>query len=226
MTISNFDQIVTVSEYTKERSVKEFFDWYMQTSDALWNWYDPQDKEKYEGVHSKLGMVFRKEGIILAHYGKKYYGDMSSATIQPSFDGEPYDGIVRKEGEEVRVEITDSIDGPQWDEDREELKRCGYSVHDLVATEVVALKVQARIREVMCKKCGKSKDGWYGENKTVLIITFDDTHLGWKETRQKYRDELVEFKRSKIDTIKHPFREILLFGWCEKQFIGTVAGAR
>ncbi|MCH7556857.1 MAG: hypothetical protein IIB56_05300 [Planctomycetes bacterium] len=54
----------------------------------------------------------------------------------------------------------------------------------------------------------------YGKDKTILIVTFDDT--GFSEND---RNDFVNFKQAEIDSMEHNFIKIILFGWHSKKFI-------
>jgi hypothetical protein len=70
------------------------------------------------------------------------------------------------------------------------------------------------------KKCVTSLEPslWYGRNKTIFIVTFDDIVVS-PSTSKKDWDDFVDFKRTEIDSMKHNFGKIVLFGWCDKTFI-------
>ncbi len=78
-------------------------------------------------------------------------------------------------------------------------------------------KAKKLVKKAADKKCKKSVDykQAYGRNKTILIITFDDTvffiESDW--------NGLEIFKQAEIDSIKHNFIKIILFGWVSKKFI-------
>ncbi len=54
----------------------------------------------------------------------------------------------------------------------------------------------------------------YGKDKTILIVTFDDTGFSEKD-----KNDFVNFKQAEIDSMEHNFIKIILFGWTSKKFI-------
>ena len=58
----------------------------------------------------------------------------------------------------------------------------------------------------------------YGQNKTILIVTFDDTFIRQSVSCDRWED-FVNFKRTEVDSMKHNFRNVVLFGWLDKKFI-------
>ena len=72
------------------------------------------------------------------------------------------------------------------------------------------------VKEKASDKCKKSMGEKlpYGESKTILIVTFDDT--GFSEND---RNDFVNFKQAEIDSMEHNFIKIILFGWVSKKFI-------
>jgi len=81
-----------------------------------------------------------------------------------------------------------------------------------------------KLRELVKKsaedKCIKSLDELlpYGQNATILIVTFDDTDVR-PSIRKKNWDDFVDFKRTEVDSMRHNFRKIILFGWLDKKFV-------
>ena len=73
-----------------------------------------------------------------------------------------------------------------------------------------------RVKDRANKKCKKSIEQKlpYGQDKTILIVTFED-----KDFSQNDRNDFVNFKQAEIDSMKHNFIKIFFFGWTSKKFI-------
>jgi len=81
-------------------------------------------------------------------------------------------------------------------------------------------KLKELVKKSVEDKCTKSFDTSlpYGQNKTVLIVVFDNTFVRAGFIKRDW-DDFVNFKRNEIDSMKHNFRDIVLFGRSDKTFI-------
>jgi hypothetical protein len=241
------EKILTVSEYTKERSAQELFDWMLQKNAELssWSWEHSDTKELRQIKHRELGKElpnkFPHELIPFAYYAKNYYGDNSNVRFIPCCKSEPYDGIIIDNNIKTFVEITNAIDGEKWGLQKELLIENGHSpwehnihgvrgnktkrnrsaadiikTNDCVSNSCVIDKLKVLVKEAILKKCKKSMLPKlpYGLNNTILIVTIDDTVIHGKKW-----DDFKYFKKKEIDSIKHNFKQILLFGNVDHAFI-------
>jgi hypothetical protein len=244
----NINDILTEIEYTKERSAKELFEFVKQKKEELGAWGEEQPKIiKYRELGKGLPDKFSHELTPFAYYANTYYGNKSKAVFKPCCDSEQYDGIIIDNANEVFVEFTNAIFGKEWAIQKELLVEKGIApwAYDILGVNKknraekkkvainmysgneaedrgVAVDCVYELKKLVKKsaenKCVKSLDASlpYGKNKTILIVTFDDTVI-----RSSIRkNDFADFKRTEIDSMKHNFRKIILFGWLEKEFIG------
>lgn len=243
----NIDDILTKIEYTKERSALELFEWFTQKEKELWAWSQEQHpKIKHRELSKGLPDKFAHELTPFAHYANTYYRDIPNARFKPCCDSEQYDGIITDNENKIFVELTNAIFGNEWAIQKEVLAEKGIApwAYDIlgvnkknraakkkqaidiatgreVAEEVDCIcKLKELVKKTVEDKCAKSLDISlpYGQNKTILIVTFDDTVVR-PSTSKKGWDDFADFKRTEIDSIKHNFRKITLFGWLNKKFI-------
>ena len=82
-------------------------------------------------------------------------------------------------------------------------------------------KIKKLVKNKVLTKCTKSMEQNlpYGQNRTILIVTFDDTVVRPSISKKDW-DNFLDFKQSEVDSIAHNFRKLILFGWLDKQFIG------
>ncbi len=201
-------------------------------------------KTKYE-TRNGLFDRFTCELTPFAYYAKIYYSDAPGAKFRACCDSEQHDGVIIDDGEEILVEITDAIDGPIWALQKELLTENGYSpweydIHgvkgnktkrkrlisdieisnELTPHPVPICKTKDLVKKAASQKCAKSMKSVlpYGQNDTILIVTFDDTVLQASAGGTDW-DDFVDFKRTEIDSMEHNFRKIVLLGWVDKKFI-------
>lgn len=166
---------------------------------------------------------------------------MPSAKFKPCCYSEQYDGIIVDNNKEIFVEITDAIEGWKWRLQKELLAENGcspweHNIHgvegnktkrnrsvsdiitsnDVINHTDVIYTTKELVKEKANNKCKKSMKSTlpYGQNKTILIVTFED--IGFSK---KNCDDFVKFKHSEIDSMEHNFIKIILFGWDSKRFI-------
>lgn len=200
---------------------------------------------RYREYGKGLPYKLTHELIPFAYYAKIYYGNKANTRFKPCCGSEPYDGIIIKDGKENPVEITNAIDGHTWALQKELLIAQGYSpweynirgvrenktkrkrcIRDIIVSEdpvsesEVINKTKKLIKEAVLAKCNRSLEQKlpYGQKKTILIVTFDDTGIGPGFSRKRW-DDFIFFKKHDIDSIKHNFKKIVLFGWLDKEFI-------
>ena len=241
----NIDDILTEIEYTKERSTKELIKWFTLKCEELSEWCQEHSETKaLRGIKNRSHRLYDKfahELTPFAYYVKTQYSNKPRARFKPCCGSEPYDGRIIDNGDEIFVEITNTIDGEKWSLQKELLEEYGHSpgehgiygvknnktkkkrgVSDIetsnecVLCSDVVFKRKILIKKRVSKKCFKSREQKlpYGQNKTILIVTFDETGF-----RKKDLDDLVDFKRTELESMKHKFRKIILFGWLDKKFI-------
>jgi len=194
---------------------------------------------------SRLFDKFAHELAPLAYYANTYYGNKPEVSFIPCCCSEQYDGIILDNGNEVFVEITNAIDGKTWGLQKELLTENGHSpwdhrilgvkgnktkrnrsVSDIITSDKwvlhsdVICKSKRLITEAVSTKCIRSMEQNlpYGQNKTILIVTFDDTVVRPSLSKKDW-DDFVDFKKDEIDSMEHNFRRIILFGWLDKKFI-------
>jgi hypothetical protein len=243
----NINEIITEAEYTRERSAKELFEYVTQKDKELREWSPPERSRKirYQELGKGLPNKFTHELTPLAYYAKAYYGHNPIARFKPCCGSEQYDGIIIDNDENVLVEFTDAIDGKKWGLQKEFLinlqpapweynilgvkdnktKRT-RTVSDIIITEdspphsVIINKIKTSVQAAISEKCKKSLKGTlpYGRNTTILIGTFDDTVIRPSIHKNDW-DDFVAFKQVEIDSMKHNFSKIILFGWLDKKFI-------
>jgi len=241
------EKILTVSEYIKERSAQELFDWMIQKNIELsnWSWEHCNTKElrqiKQRELAKELPNKFIFELIPFAHYAKNYYGDYPNARFIPCCKSESYDGIIIDNSIKTFVEITSAIDGKKRALQLELLLENGLSpsehnihgvlgnktkrnrsVNDIItsneciSTSWAIGKLKELVKKTTLEKCNKSMPPKlvYEQNKTILITTFDDMGIHGEKW-----DDFEDFKKKEIDSIKHNFKQILLFGRVYYEFI-------
>jgi hypothetical protein len=243
----NINDIITEAEYTKERSAKELFEWFTQKEKELWTWSQEQStKIKHKELSKGLPDKFAHELTPFAYYAKTYYGDIPNVKFKPCCGSEQYDGIIIDNGPEILVEITNAIFGEEWAVMKEVLAEKGIVpwAYDILgvnkknraekkkeAIDIIAggeerkqvnhiFELRKLVKKTTEDKCVKSLDALlpYGQNKTILIVTFDDTIIRPSTSKEKW-DDFVNFKHSEIDSMKHNFKKIILLGWLDKRFI-------
>lgn len=244
----NINDILTKIEYTKERSAEELFEFVKQKGKELKAW-NPEHSDaktrremRYREHNKGLPYKFEHELRTFAYYAKTYYGNKPEVRFKPCCGSEEYDGIIFDNNKKIFVEITNAIAGRKWGLQKELLIENGCSpwAHNIrgvqgnktkrkrSASDIMISNDSPSHKETICKakklvkkaankKCKKSMGPKqpYGENKTILITTFDDTvffiESDW--------NDFVNFKQAEIDSIKHNFIKIILFGWISKKFI-------
>jgi len=201
-------------------------------------------KIKY-ATPSRLFDRFTHELIPFAYYAKTYYSDVSSAKLKACCGSESYEGIIVDNDEKIFVEITNAIDGQIWALQKELLTENGsspweYNIHgvkgnktkrkrlisdiktsnEAIPHPVPICKTKELVKKAASKKCGESMKPnlRYGQNETILVITFDDTVVQASAGGNDW-DDFVDFKRTEIDSMEHNFKKIVLFGWVDKKFI-------
>ena len=198
-------------------------------------------KMKYKELDKELPYKFRYELTPFAYFANTYYGNKPGVTLKPCCGSERYDGIIVDNNKEYFVEITDDIDGRNWSLSKELLEEKGWSPvedeilgvkgnktkrkrttedinssEELVGITDVIRDTKKRVKDRANKKCKKSIEQKlpYGQDKTILIVTFED-----KDFSQNDRNDFVNFKQAEIDSMKHNFIKIFFFGWTSKKFI-------
>lgn len=243
----SINDILPEIEYTKERSAEELFEWMTLKDEELraWSWEHP--KIKHRELSKELPKKFLHELMPFAYYANTYYGNNPEARFKPCCDtAKKYEGIVVDSGNEIFVEITEAKFGEEWAVIKEVLTEKGIAPceYDILGVskknraekkkEAVAIiaggeerkqvdricELKKLVKKTAEDKCTKSLDASlpYGQNKTILIITFDDIEISPSTIKDNWGD-FVDFKHSEIDFMKHIFRKIILFGWCDKKFI-------
>ena len=213
-----------------------------------WSWEHSETeslrKIKHRELSKRLPDRFVHELMPFAYYAKSYYGDKREVRFKPCCGSEQYDGIIIDNGEEIFVEITNAIDGKIWGLQKELLIKNGRSpweheilgvkgnktkrtrsVNDIIISEdspphsVIIDKIKETVKKAILEKCKKSLKQTlpYGQNKTVLIGTFDDTVIR-PDTHKNDWEDFLSFKRTELDSMKHNFKKIILFGWLDKKF--------
>ncbi len=187
-----------------------------------------------------LPYKFRYELTPFAYYANTYYGNKPEVRFKPCCSSEQYDGIIVNNNKKIFVEITDDIDGRNWGLSKEHLVEKGWSpvedeilcvkgnktkrkrtADDIITSEdLVNLKDIRKTKELIKKRANKKyKKSMeqklpYGKEKTILIVTFEDNYFSEND-----RNHFVNFKQAEIDSMKHNFIKIILFGWQSKKFI-------
>lgn len=237
----NINDILTEIEYTKERSAKELFEFVKQKEKELSKWRGSSRTETYRERNKGLPDKFSHELTPFAYYASTYYGNKPEVRFKPCCGSEQYDGIIVDNNEKIFVELTNAIAGRKWGLQKDLLIENGcspwpHNIHgvkgnktnrnrtasdiitsnELVSHPELILAAKELVKEKANNKCKKSmgKKLRYGKDKTILILTFDDN--GFSEND---RNDFVNFKQAKIDSIKHNFIKIILFGWVSKKFI-------
>jgi hypothetical protein len=243
MSINN---ILTEIEYTKERSAKNLFEFVTKKEEELWTWSQEHPKVKHRELSKGLPDKFAHELTPFAYYAKTYYSNNPAARFKPCCGSEQYDGIIIDSGNKTSVEFSNAIFGNEWAVIKEVLTEKGISpweydilgvdkknraekkklAIDIVTGKEVAEQVDyiRNLKELVKKtaedKCKKSLDTLlpYGRNKTILIVTFDDTIVRPSIHKSQW-DDFINFKRTEIDSMEHNFSKIILFGWLDKKFV-------
>lgn len=247
----SINEILIKTEYTKERSAEELFEWMTMKDKELGDW-SPEHPEikterkiRYRELGRELPKKFIHELTPFAYYAQNYYGIKSNVKFRPCCGSEQYDGIIIDGKNEIFVEITDAKDGKKWALQEELLIARGHSPweYNILGVEENKTKrkrsasdiiingenmsfferidmIKSLVKKRSLKKCKKSVKSKlpYGQNNTILIVTFDDTGIGPSFNKKQWEDFIV-FKKFEIDSIEHNFKKILLFGWCDKKFI-------
>ncbi|MBN1391933.1 MAG: hypothetical protein JW947_03920 [Sedimentisphaerales bacterium] len=241
----NISDILTENEYTKERSAEELTEYVNHKEKELWDWSQKHSateslrKIKHKELGKRLPEKFAHELTPFAYYAKTYYGNKPEVRFKPYCGSEQYDGIIITGGKKISVEFTDAIDGKIWGLQKELLVKNGHSpwehqvlgvknkktkrnrsLSDIIISGdppphlIIVDKIKETVITAIFEKCKKSlkPNLPYGQNSTILIVTFDDTVINdW--------DGFVAFKKTKLDSMKHNFSKIILFGWVSKKFI-------
>lgn len=237
----NIKHVFTEIEYTKERSAKELFEFVKQKNKELRAWRGHSRAETYRELDKGLPYKFTHELTPLAYFAKNYCSNAPNARFQPCCGSEQYDGIIVDNNKKIFVEITDAIVGWKWGLQKELLIENGWSPweHDIhgvqgnktkrnrSASDIITSNEPVNQTDLICatkelvkkqanNKCKMSMEQklQYGKDKTILIVTFDD--IGFSEND---RNDFVNFKQAEIDSMKHNFINIILFGWTSKKFI-------
>ncbi len=196
---------------------------------------------KHRELDKELFDKFAHELAPFAYFAKNFYGDAPNAMFKPCYGSEQYDGIIANNNKKIFVEITNAIVGWKWGLQKELLieKGCSpweHGIHGVqgnktkrnrsasdikTSNELVNYTDRIRttielVKEKTNNKCKKSMEQKlpYGRNKTILIVTFDDT--GFSEN---VWNDFVYFKQAEIDSMEHNFIKTILFGWISKKFI-------
>jgi hypothetical protein len=214
-----------------------------------WGWEHSGTKAlrqiKHMALSKRLPNKFAHELTPFAYYANAYYGNKPEVRFKPCCGSEQYEGIVIDNRNKVFVEITNAIDGKAWGLQKELLVADGHSpwehailgvegnrtkrtrsVSDIKISEdalphsVIIDKIKKLVEKRVLEKCKKSLEQNlpYGQNKTILIVTFDDTIVR-PSIRRNCWDDFIDFKRTEVDSMKHNFKKIILFGWLDKKFI-------
>jgi hypothetical protein len=237
----DINDILTEIDYTRERSAKELFDFVEQKKKELIAWKGSSRTETYSELNKGLPYKFAHELTPFAYYANTYYGNKPEVRFKPYCGSEQYDGIIVDNNKKIFVEITDAIDGWKWGLQKELLTKNGCSpwAHNICGVEGNKTKrnrsagdiitsnelindtdliraAKEVVKEKANKKCKMSMEQKlpYGKEKTILIVTFDDTGFGEND-----RTDFANFKQAEIYSMEHNFIKIILFGWNSKQFI-------
>ncbi len=235
----NINDILTEIEYVKERSAKELFEFFKQKNKELRVWRGHSRAETYRELDKGLPYKFTHELTPLAYFAKNYCSNAPNARFKPCCGSEQYDGIIVDNNKEIFVEITDAIEGWKWGLQKELLIENGLApwehdiqgvkenktkrkrtTSDIIISEDsdadVICKANELVKEAANIKCKKSigQKLPYGKDKTILIVTFDDTGFSEKD-----KNDFVNFKQAEIDSMEHNFIKIILFVWNSKKFI-------
>ena len=210
----NIDDILTEIEYTKERSAKDLFAFVEQKEIKIeaWGQQHPDRKEKRQELSKGLPDKFVTELTPFAYYANTYYGNKPKVRFKPCYDSGPCDGIIVDNNKEIFVEITEGIDGTKWGNQKKDIVEKGWSFSD--GDDIC--KTKQLVKNSAGEKCKKSMEEnlRYGQDKTILIVIFDDTGFSKNDW-----DDFVNFKQAEIDSMEHNFIKIILFGWFSKRFI-------
>jgi hypothetical protein len=235
----NINEILTKIEYTKERSAKELFGWFTLKNEELRAWSGEHPKIKHRELSKGLPDKFLHELTPFAYYAKTYYCNKTKVRFKPCCGSEQYDGIIIDNGNEVFVEITEAKFGNEWAIQKEVHAETGiapweYSIlgvnkknrakkKQLAIDMIIGNEIEDSpaegcicklVEELVKKRVEDKRTKKYGQNKTILIVTFDETGFSKKDW-----DDFVDFKQAEIDSMEHNFRKIILFGWLDKKFI-------
>ncbi len=238
----DINDILTKIEYTEKRSAKDLLKFVEHKRKELCAWSGHSKTETYSELAKGLPYKFEHELAPFAYYANTYYGNKPEVGFKPCCDSEQYDGIIFDDNKEIFVEIIDAIDGRKWGLQKELLIEKGstpwaHNIHGVKgnktkrnrsASDIITsddspshketiCKAKELVKEAANKKCKKSMgpNQPYGKNKTILIITFDDTVFFIESDR----NDFVNFRKAEIDSMKHNFIKIILFGWNSKKFI-------
>ncbi|MCK5175453.1 MAG: hypothetical protein KAR47_18810 [Planctomycetes bacterium] len=219
-----------------EKKNKELVAWNPEHSDAK-----IRREMRYREHGKGLPYKFQYELTPFAYYANTYYGNKPEVTFKPCCGSEQYDGVIVDNNKEIFVEITDAIDGRKWGLQKELLieKGCSpwrYDIHgvqgnktkrnrsvsdiitsnELVSHTELICDTKKLVKERANAKCKKSMEQNlpYGQDKTILIATFDDTGFSDND-----REDFLDFKQAEVDSVEHNFIKITLFGWISKKFI-------
>ena len=220
-----------------EQKEKQLKAWTPDHSDAK-----TRREIRHRELEKGLPKKFRLELTPFAYYAKTYYGNKPEVMFKPCCGSEHYDGIIIDNNKKIFVEIADASLDWRRGLQKELLIEYGRSTweHNILgvqgnktkrnrsASDIIISNDSPSHKETICKakeqvkksaedKCIKSMDKSlpYGQNKTILIVTFNDTvffiESDW--------NDFVNFKQAEIDSIKNNFIKIILFGWTSKKFI-------
>ena len=196
---------------------------------------------KYRELNKGLPDKFAYELTPFAYYANTYYGNKPEVIFKPCCGSEQYDGIIVDNNKKIFVEITNATLDWRWGLEKELLIENGcspwaHNIHGVKgnktkrnrsASDIITSNefvnhtdliraAKEFVKQKANNKCEKSMEEKlrYGKDKTILIVTFDDT--GFSEND---RNDFVNFKQAEIDSMEHNFIKIILFGWHSKKFI-------
>lgn len=220
-----------------EQKEKQLKAWTPDHSDAK-----TRREIRYRELEKGLPKKFRLELTPFAYYANTYYDNKPEVRFKPCCGSEQYDGIIVDNNKEIFVEIANATLDWKWGLQKELLIENGcspwaHNIHGVEgnktkrnrsASDIITsidspshkdtiCKAKELVKKAANKKCKKSMapEQSYGENKTILIITFDDTVFFIESDR----NDFVNFKQAEIDSMEHNFIKIILFGWNSKKFI-------
>jgi len=226
-------------EFAKQKE-KQLKAWTPDHSDAK-----TRREIRYRELEKGLPKKFRLELTPFSYYANTYYGNKPEVRLIPCCGSEQYDGIIVDNNKKIFVEIADAALDWKWGLQKELLIENGcspwaHNIHGVKgnktkrnrsASDIITSIDSPSHKDTICKakesvkntaeeKCKKSLNTLlpYGQNTTVLIVTFDDTVVR-PSIHKSCWDDFVNFKRNEIDPMEHNFSKIILFGWLDKKFI-------
>lgn len=245
--MKSLTEILDAKNYEKPRFADELYEWAQKKNCEISQWshqYSSSKKDRiYKHTELSKGLVqkFTEEMLPLSYFAKKFYNGNKEILFQASAENKPYDAIfINKDGKVIKkIEITTASKNEKWGLQKELLiengrapwewniigvknnkTRSQRSADDIITTNNFSnknerfKKTKELLKEATKKKAEKSlgEDKPYGDKKTVLIVTFDDT--GFENKRQ----EILDYKHSNLDELKHSFEKIILFGQISNEF--------